>query len=337
MSCIDTLVISGGGMKSLATIGSLDFLNNAGILKKIKRYAGSSAGSVICVLLAMRFSPQEIRDTVFRKGMRLVNDNPLIVPYNILSNYGLHSASKLMKYIEDLFESRGFSRNTTLKDLYDKTNKTVVITGTSINDRDTYFFSHLTFPDMKITDALRISTSIPLYFTSVKYSIKDKDDVRYHRFVDGGVLNNFPLYYFDTCDAQKSSIKKYSDLIEHKEQMDIKLFDGNRTYDYKHNTLGIMLINENNNRDVNNFFLGYDSVNSIGEYFSGLVNTLLTKIEQNNFSDPLTGAKDNFFERTITIRIDSGISAIDFSLSEEKQKGLIECGMNACKEFFEGM
>lgn len=328
---IDTLVISGGGMKSLATIGSLKYLDKIGVLKNIKKYAGSSAGSVICVLLAMDFAPDEIRNTIFRKGISLVNDNPFMIPYNLLINYGLHSASKLMKYIEELFETRKFSKSITFKELYDITDKTVVITGTSLNDRDTFFFSHITFPDMKVTDALRISTSIPLYFTSVKYGMKNDQGLYIdHRFVDGGVLNNFPLYYFDICQTQPS-IKNYSDLVEHKEKMSIMIDDKNT---YKHNTLGIMLINEKNERNVNDFFTGHDSINSVVEYFSSLIHTLLTKIEQDNFSNPLSGVKDNFFERTVTIRIDSNISPIDFSLSEDKQEKLIECGVNACSEFF---
>lgn len=335
MRHIDTLVISGGGMKSLATIGSLGVLENLGVLKNITKYAGSSAGSVICVLLAMNLTPEEIRNTVFSQGIGLSNDSPWMVPYNLLFGYGLHSASKLIKYIENLFEIHNFSKNTTFKDLYEKTNKTVVITGTSLNERDTYFFSHTTFPDMKLTDALRISTSIPLYFTCVKYSIKNNAVKTDHRFVDGGLLNNFPLYYFDVCKNSDSCIKKQSDLVKHKETMDKDALHTLEYRDsYKHNTLGIMLINENYKRDVNNFFVGHDSINSVSDYFSSLLNTLLTKVEQDNFSNPLTGVKENFFERTITICVPSDISAIDFSMSKDKQDNLIECGKNACCEFF---
>ena len=56
----ENLVFSGGGMKGLAYCGAVEVLEKFGILKNIKRYAGSSAGSIMASLLAIGYTPTEL-------------------------------------------------------------------------------------------------------------------------------------------------------------------------------------------------------------------------------------------------------------------------------------
>ena len=72
---INTLICSGGGSKMVTAIGALRVLEQKDILKNIVKYAGSSAGALICVLLNVNCTPDEIEKTVFSQGSHLVKDS----------------------------------------------------------------------------------------------------------------------------------------------------------------------------------------------------------------------------------------------------------------------
>ena len=268
-----------------------------------------------------RFTPSETDNTVFKQSSDIILDSYFKIPYNLIKNYGLHSGDKMIRYLSTLFESKGFDKDITFLELYEQTNKVLVITGTSISERETFFFNYKTFPDMKVLDAIGISTSIPIYFTSKKLII---DDVP-HRFVDGGVLNNFPLYYFDMCteDFYPKTFKEA--FISH----------GLCEQDCDNDTIGIMLVDEKFNRNVYDYYTGYNPISSLLEFVCNLGETIMTKIEEANFSNPVTGTTNNYFARTITIPIPSSVSAINFNLGETIRNQLIESGIKSADTFFE--
>lgn len=324
-SKINTLIISGGGSKMVTAIGAISVLEQKDILKNIVKYAGSSAGSIICVLLNIGLTPDEIEKTVFSQSSHLVKDSFYKIPFNLLFNYGLFNGSKMVKYIETLFVEKGFDSNITFAQLNEKTGKTLVLTGTSLNEMDTFYFNHHTMPDMKVIDALRISISIPLYFTSVEQKIQDK----IHVFVDGGLLNNFPMYYFKIVDDTGKYILTSKDLVKEK-QLATKKFK----YINCSNTIGIMYLENGEIKNVDDFYQGFNIINNISDYFPALLDTVLNKIQEDNFRDPITGAKENFFRNVICIKIPIKISAVDFDLSQEKKDILIKSGEDAANEYF---
>jgi NTE family protein len=82
--------------------------------------------------------------------------------------------------------------------------KELYVTGTCLNKQTLVIFSHETYPDMRIRDAVRISMSIPLYFEAsfidstgaVIHHPKDKTGLDI--VVDGGIIGNFPIRMFDS-------------------------------------------------------------------------------------------------------------------------------------------
>jgi predicted acylesterase/phospholipase RssA len=81
------------------------------------------------------------------------------------------------------------NENATFKDLHEKYPKPqLIITGTNLNtvSQDIYSYEHT--PDMKLWEAIRISTCVPLYF----HSFFKEGNV----LVDGGISNNYPINYF---------------------------------------------------------------------------------------------------------------------------------------------
>ncbi|MCS5711340.1 patatin-like phospholipase family protein [Candidatus Berkiella aquae] len=57
---IENLVLEGGGVRGFAYLGALEVLAENGILQNVKRIAGSSAGAIVGLLLALGCEPAEI-------------------------------------------------------------------------------------------------------------------------------------------------------------------------------------------------------------------------------------------------------------------------------------
>ena len=61
--------------------------------------------------------------------------------------------------------------------------------GTCLNTQDATYFSYDNFPNLPVIKAIRITTSVPIYFTPVIYEDK--------MYVDGGCIDNYPIHLFD--------------------------------------------------------------------------------------------------------------------------------------------
>lgn len=312
---IDTLVLTGGGMRDVSIIGVLNVLEKINILNNINKYAGSSSGAMICVLLNIGYTPLEIQNTVFSQGTKIIYDNFLKIPFNLLFNYGLFSGSKIVEYLKILFTRKSLSPNITFIELYEKTKKTLVLTGTSLTQKKTFYFNYHTFPDMKVIDALRISVSIPLYFTSIKYTI---DNIQ-HIFVDGGLLNNFPLYYFEILDEEHKYIHESKLLSEKCQECNASVPE---------NIIGVMIINpgEMSNEPI--------VINNIKDYISSFINTILQKIQTDNLKNPVLDNSESFLSRVISIYLPQDISPILFDMPQDIFNKLIETGEKSTENFF---
>lgn len=347
---IDTLIVGGGSIKTIASLGALEVLKDKGILDNIIKFAGSSAGAVVVTLLVLGYTPIEINDLIFSKIGGHTNDSFYKIPINLMYNYGLYTGNNMIKFLEGFFEKKGFKKEITFKELYERTLKVLVITGTSLSTRDTLFFNYQTTPDMSVIKALRITSSIPLYFTSVKHLHKEKE----HIMCDGGLLCNFPLYYFEYLknenvteqpkELKLSNVSKinvkvnvreyilYDSFNElHKKQ--IMKFKGTNTK--PRTVIGILLLEQDENRDTENFYTGFNIITNLKEYMTSFITTMLKKIEQDNFLNPLTGTKKNFFNDTITIETPPEINIFKFNLTASENKMLYDLGIKGANEFFE--
>lgn len=56
-------------------------------------------------------------------------------------------------------------------------------------------------PTSRIADAVRISMSIPLFFAAFR-------NIRNDVYVDGGLLNNFPVKLFDLSETMKTKLEQ---------------------------------------------------------------------------------------------------------------------------------
>ena len=136
----------------------------------------------------------------YRKLLVIAEDDITIRPKNLDELFndvhlGLMSQEPTIYIIGTLMKRKNCSVKITFKELFNKYNKKITITGVCLNDCKLHYFNNELTPDMKILDALRITMSIPILFKPVKY----KNQI----FVDGALGNNYPIDYFKEEDLEK--------------------------------------------------------------------------------------------------------------------------------------
>ncbi len=193
MNCLNNqkkiLVMSGGGLKGFAGLGSLKCLLDNGVTNKFDTLAGSSVGAAICFLYNIGYGPKDIYDVLeqidFTKLIKYIE------PENLLLDpcFGISSPEPIIYSIYKFMKNKNINNKITFLQLYEMTKTNLIITGTCLNDITIKYFSHSTTPDMQILKALRISISIPFIFRPYQYDGK--------LWVDGGVMNNFPIDLFN--------------------------------------------------------------------------------------------------------------------------------------------
>lgn len=183
------LVISGGGLKGFAGLGSLKCLLDNNITISFDTLAGTSVGAVICFLYNIGYDPKEMYDVLeqidFTQLIKYVD------PENLLTEpcFGISSPEPILYSIYKFMKNKNINKNITFAQLFNMTKTNLIITGTCINDISIKYFSHITTPDIQILKALRITISIPFIFRPYQFENKF--------WIDGGVMNNFPINLFN--------------------------------------------------------------------------------------------------------------------------------------------
>lgn len=183
---INTIVLSGGGIKGLFYIGVLKRLEELNIIDNIKTFAGSSIGSIFALLFSISYKSFELEELFCLLNLsKLKNLNTSV----FFSYFGLDDGRKIYWLLEKLLYGKNLNKNITFKELFDITKKELIITGVCLNDKSCHYFSHMTHPEMSVILAVRISISMPFYFVPILYNDK--------LWVDGGIMDNYPIHLFN--------------------------------------------------------------------------------------------------------------------------------------------
>jgi predicted acylesterase/phospholipase RssA len=166
---IDTLVISGGALKGIAQLGALQYLKENNILNNIKTIAATSIGTVNSLLYICGYEPIEIYKLLSLINIQNMNEFKFS---SVINKFGFDDGKRLMLVIEKLLKEKNISKNITFEKLYSLFSINFIVTGTCLNDKKVYYFSHMKYPKMKVLKAIRISISAPIIFTPIKYENK---------------------------------------------------------------------------------------------------------------------------------------------------------------------
>jgi len=306
---MDSLVFAGGGVKGIAYIGALKVLEAVGRLKGVRKFAGSSAGSIVAGLLAIGYTPEEMETVLSQTDFTQFKDRGLTGIIRLDTHYGFYAGDYFLNWISKLIEIKTGNGAITLKEIYDTFNTEVVITGTSLNTSKTLFFHYKKYPDLSLRDSIRMSMSIPGFFAAVNYNgnvSREATDLSSNRtqivptkseiIVDGGTICNYPIEVFDSG-----------------------ILEGhyNPNFDYtKSKTLGMKFHSSSSD---------FQEINSIETYLERLIDTFLVQIDRGFI-------REGYTSRTVFID-PLGISTTQFSLTPEQSEALIKSGTDAMLAF----
>lgn len=309
------LVFEGGGVKGIAYGGALYELEQRGILSGIERVAGTSAGAITAVLLAVGYDHKEVSDIVAETNFNDFADDSLGIVRDaerFISDFGWHKGDFFRKWIGKLVRNKTGKKNLTFQQLKDLDNTLdLYLVATNLSDQVSEIFSHEHTPNVEIRDAARMSMSIPLYFKCVRYG-SDKDIM-----VDGGVAWNYPLNIFDN--------KNYLDKSSNGEEVEYNKSDN---YVFNHETLGFRLDSlkeiEFNQSNWSNVPKDVDNILNYAMALVGFMHSVANKKHLHK----------NDWNRTVFIDT-LDVNTTDFDLSGSKIKSLIESGKNGVVNHFQ--
>ena len=101
----------------------------------------------------------------------------------VFDNYGIDTGENMERALRIMLKNKIGKSYITFKELYERYNNELNITGVCLSDNKLYYFNKELTPDMKILIAINISCNIPILFEPVKYDNK--------LWADGGLLENY--------------------------------------------------------------------------------------------------------------------------------------------------
>lgn len=182
---IDTLCFSSGGIQGLAFVGGLKYLcdNNYINLDKITTYVGTSIGSVVCFLLILGYTPDELIAFFLNYDFKKLElEIDLLI---IEEKFGLDEGKGLIELLSFFCEKKLKLNDMSLYDLYILTKKKLILNTTNFNTGQGTLLSYELTPNLSVLTAIRMSSSIPLVYTPVYYNNQ--------YYVDGALTNSILL------------------------------------------------------------------------------------------------------------------------------------------------
>ncbi len=207
------LVLQGGGVRAIALVGAIAELEKQGY--SMQRAVGTSAGAIVGALYAAGYTGNELYDVVKDFNFSKLRDKDWVdrLPYvgralSILWTKGIYEGDELFNWLKSLFDAKGIStfgdlrnHNFTDKDGVVSRYKMQVIVS-DITERQLLVLPRdakkigMEPDQLSVALAIRMSSSIPIFFEPVHF--KNPVTNKVHVLVDGAILSNFPIWFFDT-------------------------------------------------------------------------------------------------------------------------------------------
>jgi NTE family protein len=208
---IENIVFEGAGIRGLAYAGVINVLENEHKINEIKRVGGTSAGAIIALAMSLGYTSNEIETLIYETDFSKFNDGHNFFIggiHRLKKRLGWYKGQRFLHWIEQVQYAKTGITNITFQQLKNKGFKDLYVTATCINKQKLMVFSAATYPNMRVSDAVRISMSIPFYFEPVCidsigrvcHSNRRRNDLDI--VMDGGILANFPIFIFDSLNAK---------------------------------------------------------------------------------------------------------------------------------------
>lgn len=187
------LVFEGGGVKGIAYLGALEVLEERGILPGITRVAGTSVGAVNALLLSLGYSLAQTRRVLWSLDFaNFLDDDWGVVrdSRRFMRHFGWYRGEYFERWAGELIRRKTGDARSSFAQLRQDGFRDLTLVVTNLSTGYSELCSAERTPDMPVVEALRMSVSIPFFFTAVR---RDPSGL----YVDGGLLRNYPVRVFD--------------------------------------------------------------------------------------------------------------------------------------------
>lgn len=186
---IKHLVLSGGGPTALKYVGTLMQLEQDGIwnLINLESIYGTSAGGMLGVVLCCKHKWDTLIDYFVKRPW---GDAYQINPEDVFNMYhkkGIINQSFIDIMFKPLFDAKNIPLNITMREFYEWSKIDLHLFSLELNSFEMCDISHKTHPDIPVLMAVHMTSAIPVLFSPVCINGKC--------YVDGGIMNNYPLNY----------------------------------------------------------------------------------------------------------------------------------------------
>ena len=246
---IKHLVLGGGGAGGLVIYGALRYLakQNFWELNQIKTIYSTSIGSLIAVLIIICNDWATLDDYITKRPWdKVITVKPIDI-INLWYHKGILNIDTIKNILEPLLKAKGLSLDITLKELYDISNIELHMYTTNLNAKhpEKIDISYKTHGDLDISTAVAMSAAFPIIFAPIC-------DGSYC-YIDGGLLNNFPL---DDCIVNNPILEEILAIKITSKPIDPTIDNTSTLVNYLHNLLHGMyrqISSENRQQSIDNF------------------------------------------------------------------------------------
>ncbi|MFH2130237.1 MAG: patatin-like phospholipase family protein, partial [bacterium] len=287
-----------------------------------------SAGAINAALFALGYTITEQRTILKKLSFKNLMDDDFGVVRDmnrLMTDFGWYKGDFFHQWMSNLIEKKLGSASATFRNLREAGRPDLYVYGTNLSTRFGEVFSFEHTPKSRIADAIRISMSIPLFFAASRNARRDV-------YVDGGVLDNFPVKLFDREKYLEPEARARMGIKTAYYQAEnskfLKRNPSASPYIYNMETLGFRL---DSKEEIGVFRDGdepqHHKINDLFDYIQALMTTMLE--HQGN-----THLHSDDWQRTIYIHT-CGVGTTDFDLSEVLKKKLEQSGHDAAVRYFE--
>ena len=305
------LVFEGAGMKGLAYIGVLEELEKENVLQHIEKVGGTSSGGITAMCIALGYTPKEMKDIIYHTPFKQFNEGKGFFIGGLIrfkKNFGWYKGNKFGEWVEQIIVGKTGDSNITFEEWIAKGFKPLYVTAASLTKQESVLFSAETYPKMKVKDAIRVTMSIPFYFEPVyidklgQIVTEPENPNDYNLVVDGGVVENYPIYMFDGVDL-----------------------NGNKTVNPE--TLGVRIDRTAQvKNDKQRKGLAGMPIKNYKDYVTAMYRLMLENLNRQNLSE-------GHWQNTISID-DGSVGSRVRAVSVEEKEVLLHNGRKAVKDFF---
>lgn len=189
------IVISGGGINGISIVGALCKFLEYNKIKYITDIIGVSVGSIIGFLIILGYNNEEIKNIFLEIKLNEFMDYKI---KRLINDWGLDNGELNKKLLKAFLINKNFNKDLTFNELYNKTDKNLVVCGTNLTNERIDYFNYKTTPDMRVVDSIMISCCFPVVYTPIRFNKC--------LYVDGGVLASYPIEYFEDSSGNIDNV-----------------------------------------------------------------------------------------------------------------------------------